>query len=370
MAARSIAGSALACTNLSVTVPQSNAPCPVSSFRGSQLNVRKSPSLSSPSGRRAYGKGIAICGEKTTVHQLIRENSSILLPGCYDALSAMIVQKTGFPGAFISGYATSASLLGAPDFGILTPPEMCEVAKYICNAVPSLPVIVDADTGGGGALNVQRTVKELIAVGAAGCFLEDQVWPKKCGHMRGKQVIPAEEHAQKIAAAREAIGNADFFLVARTDARATSKRYGLQDAIQRANLYMEAGADASFVEAPRDDDELRAIGEQTKGLRVCNMLEGGATPLHTPEELEAMGFQIVIHPLTSLYAATRAILDSLGELKQKGTTKETLPKLATFKEFNELIGLEEWFARESRYNLTSVPSPSASTPSYSTISAK
>lgn len=272
------------------------------------------------------------------------------MPGCYDALSAAIVQKTGFSAGFISGYAVSASVLGKPDFGLLTPPEMAETARSVCAAASLIPIIADADTGGGNALNVQRTIKDLIAAGAAGCFLEDQAWPKKCGHMRGKQVIPAEEHAAKIASARDAIGDSDFFLVARTDARATSAKHGLLDSISRANLYMEAGADACFVEAPRNDDELKEIGLKTNGYRVCNMLEGGVTPLHTPEELKATGFHLIVHPLTSLYASARAILDVLKTLKEKGTTRDHLDKMATFEEFNQLVELESWFELEARFS--------------------
>ncbi|KAL0702004.1 hypothetical protein Bca4012_058126 [Brassica carinata] len=268
---------------------------------------------------------------QTRIHRLIQDQGIILMPGCYDALSAAIVQQTGFSAGFISGYALSASLLGKPDF----------------------------DTGGGNALNVQRTVKDLIAAGAAGCFLEDQAWPKKCGkcdksssssHMRGKQVISAEEHAAKIASARDAIGDSDFFLVARTDARATSAKSGLEDAIARVNLYMEAGADASFVEAPRDDDELKEIGKRTKGFRVCNMIEGGVTPLHTPEELKEMGFHLIVHPLTALYASARALVDVLKTLRENGTTRGHLEKMATFEEFNSLVDLESWFELEARYS--------------------
>ncbi|KAF9599764.1 hypothetical protein IFM89_001710 [Coptis chinensis] len=287
---------------------------------------------------------------QTRIHRLIEEQGTVLMPGCYDALTAAIVQKTGFSAGFISGYALSASLLGKPDFGLLTPPEMAETARFVCAAAPRIPIIADADTGGGNALNVQRTVQDLIAAGAAGCFLEDQAWPKKCGHMRGKQVIPAEEHASKIASARDVIWDSDFFLVARTDARATSAKTGLSDAISRANLYMEAGADACFVEAPRDDDELKEIGRKTKGYRVCNMLEGGVTPLHTPEELKAMGFHLILHPLTTLYASARATIDILKTLKETGSTRGHLHKMATFEEFNQLVDLESWFDLEARYS--------------------
>ncbi|KAF2554888.1 hypothetical protein F2Q68_00013808 [Brassica cretica] len=176
---------------------------------------------------------------------------------------------------------------------------------------------------------------------------------KSSGHLAsnlGEQVIPAEEHAAKIASARDAIGDSDFFLIARTDARALSAKTGLSDAIDRANLYMEAGADASFVEAPRDDDELKEIGKRTKGYRLCNMLEGGRTPLHTPDELKEMGFHLIAHPLTSLYASTRALVDVLKILKEKGTTKDHLEKMITFEEFNRLVNLGEWYELETKYS--------------------
>ncbi|KAG8499408.1 hypothetical protein CXB51_005925 [Gossypium anomalum] len=321
-------------------------------FKPSTLRSRSSPTKSSyPTVRM-----------QTRFHRLIEDKGIVLMPGCYDALSAAIVQQSGFTAGFISGYALSASLLGKPDFGLLTPPEMAATARTVCAAASMIPIIADADTGGGNALNVQRTVRDLIAAGAAGCFLEDQAWPKKCvyllflclciqpGHMRGKQVIPAEEHAAKIASARDAIGDSDFFLVVRTDARATSAKTGLSDAIARANLYMEAGADACFVEAPRNDDELKEIGRHTKGYRVCNMIEGGVTPLHTPEELRAMGFHLIVHPLTALYASARALVDVLKTLEENGTTRDHLHKMATFEEFNQLVKLDSWFELEARYS--------------------
>ncbi|KAH7680807.1 Isocitrate lyase protein [Dioscorea alata] len=309
---------------------------------------RRHCSIGMVPGRRSVVTAEALAG-RTSIHRLIESEGTVLMPGCYDALSAAIVQMSGFSAGFISGYALSASLLGKPDFGLLTPPEMAESARLVCAAAPKIPIIADADTGGGNALNVQRTVRDLIAAGAAGCFLEDQAWPKKCGHMRGKQVISAQEHAAKIASARDAIGDADFFLVARTDARATSAKTGLGEAIYRANLYMEAGADACFVEAPRNDAELIEIGRETKGYRVCNMLEGGVTPLHTPQELKAMGFHIIVHPLTTLYASARAMIDILKVLKESGSTRDQLHKLATFEEFNKLIGLDAWFELEAKF---------------------
>ncbi|XP_016742025.1 carboxyvinyl-carboxyphosphonate phosphorylmutase, chloroplastic isoform X1 [Gossypium hirsutum] len=259
-----------------------------SNFKPSTLRSRSSPTKSSyPTVRM-----------QTRFHRLIEDQGIVLMPGCYDALSAAIVQQSGFTAGFISGYALSASLLGKPDFGLLTPPEMAATARTVCAAASMIPIIADADTGGGNALNVQRTVRDFIAAGAAGCFLEDQAWPKKCGHMRGKQ----------------------------------------------------AGADACFVEAPRNDDELKEIGRHTKGYRVCNMIEGGVTPLHTPEELRAMGFHLIVHPLTALYASARALVDVLKNLKENGTTRDHLHKMATFEEFNQLVKLDSWFELEALYS--------------------
>ncbi|XP_042463128.1 carboxyvinyl-carboxyphosphonate phosphorylmutase, chloroplastic-like [Zingiber officinale] len=291
---------------------------------------------------------------KTRMHRLIEDEGIVLMPGIFDALSASVLQALGFKAGFVSGYAVSASRLGMPDIGLLTPPEMADAARAICAAAPNVAFIVDADTGGGNALNVQRTVKDIIGTGAAGLFLEDQVWPKKCGHMQGKQVIPAEEHAAKIAAAREAIGDADFFLIARTDARATSG--GLNEAIKRANLYIEAGADACFVEAPRSDDELREVCKSTKGLRAANMLEGGFTPLHTPQELKEMGFHLIVHSTTAVYASARALLDILKVMKTDGTSRDNLHKLTTFEEFNSLIGLKKYNETGARFEKFKVPS--------------
>lgn len=271
-----------------------------------------------------------------------------MVPGVFDALSAKVAAKTGHKAGFVSGYAVSATVLGEPDLGLLTPPEMARKAGQISAAVPSLHIFADADTGGGNVLNVQRTIRQLIAAGCKGCFLEDQAWPKRMGHMRNKEVIEMEEFAAKIAAAREAIGDADFFLVARTDARGTSAKYGLEEAVRRANLYADLGADATFVEAPRGQEELELIGRETKGLRVCNMLEGGVTPLHTPAELKSMGFHIALYPLSGLYAATRAMLNVYGSLANKGSTRDDMEGLAHFLEFNDLIGLEERIRTEER----------------------
>jgi 2-methylisocitrate lyase-like PEP mutase family enzyme len=278
---------------------------------------------------------------------IVERQGVVLLPGCYDALSARVLAKSGFEAGFISGYAVSAALLGRPDVGLVTSTEVVEVARRICAAARSVPIVADADTGGGGPLNVQRTVRELVAAGAAGCILEDQVWPKKCGHMRGKRVVPVEDHVQTLRAAKAAAGEADFVIVGRTDARAVAS---LDEAIARANAYAAAGADATFVEAPESDDELRAIGGQTQGLRVANMIEGGKTPLHTPAELGEMGFHLVLHPVAPIYAVARALLDVYGNLRREGSSRGRFDRLVPFAEFNDLVDLHEIDALERDFD--------------------
>jgi 2-methylisocitrate lyase-like PEP mutase family enzyme len=278
---------------------------------------------------------------------VVERQGVALLPGCYDALSARVLAKSGFTAGFISGYAVSAALLGRPDVGLVTSTEVVEVARRICAAAPSVPIVADADTGGGGPLNVQRTVRDLLAAGAAGCILEDQIWPKKCGHMRGKRVVAVEEHVQTLRAARAAVGDADFFIIGRTDARAVAS---LDEAIARANAYAAAGADASFVEAPESDDELRAIGGQTRGLRVANMIEGGKTPLHSPAELGEMGFHLVLHPVAPIYAAAKALIDVYGQLRREGSTRGSFDRLVPFAEFNDLVDLQAVYALERDFD--------------------
>src|ERR1051326_6775910 len=217
----------------------------------------------------------------TRVSQILSQNGSIVFPGCYDALSAKIVERVGFPMSFISGYSVAASSIGEPDLGLLTQTEIVDRARRICGAV-KIPIIVDADTGYGNPLNVIRTVNELIGAGAAGCFLEDQVWPKKCGHMRGKKVSDREEYIHKIRAAVEARAGRDFFIVARTDALAA---VSLDEAIARVTEAREAGADASFVEAPESLAQMVEIGRRAPRPIVANMIEHGRTPVLPRDEL-------------------------------------------------------------------------------------
>jgi 2-methylisocitrate lyase-like PEP mutase family enzyme len=281
----------------------------------------------------------------TDVHPLIREGRIMVVPGVYDVLSAKIAERAGFPAVVLTGYGVSASHLGEPDFGILTQSEVLDVARRVTAAVKT-GVIVDGDTGYGGPLNVQRLVRELVAMGARGVILEDQRWPKRCGHMRGKEVIEAEEHAAKIRAARDARGEARFMITARTDALET---HGLQEAIRRALLYKEAGADVLFVEGPRSKEELAEIGRQLPSPLAVNLIEGGRTPICSPEELAEMGFFSLGFVLSGLYAAARALERTFRELRRHGSTEHLGDALMSFEEFNSLLGVEERYASDERY---------------------
>src|SRR4051794_158606 len=212
---------------------------------------------------------------ETRIQRILNEVGSLAFPGVFDTLSAKGAQRVGFPMAFVSGYSVAAPAIGEPDLGLLTQTEMIDRARRICMSV-SIPIIVDADTGYGNPLNVHRTVRELIAAGAAGCFLEDQVWPKKCGHMRGKRVIERQEYIDKVRAAVEARAGRDFFIVARTDALAAAS---LDEAIARVTEARDAGADASFVEAPESLEQMAEVGRRAPPPIVANMIEHGRTPV-------------------------------------------------------------------------------------------
>ena len=281
----------------------------------------------------------------TRVHRILDEVGALAFPGVYDTLSAKIAQRVGFPLAFVSGYSVAATAIGEPDMGLLTQTEMIDRARRICMSV-SIPIIVDADTGYGNPVNVHRTVHELIAAGAAGCFLEDQVWPKRCGHMRSKKVIDRDDYVQKIRAAVDARGDRDFFIVARTDALAA---VDLDEAIRRVQAAREAGADASFVEAPTSLDDLETIGRRSPAPNVANMIEGGRTPVLPKQQLVDLGFQLILYPLTALFASARLIESVYRTLKEDGTTKRVTQRLMTFAEFNALIGVDEKYALTERF---------------------
>jgi methylisocitrate lyase len=240
----------------------------------------------------------------------------------------------------------SATLIGEPDLGLLTQTEIIDRARRICRAV-AMPIIVDADTGYGDVLNVDRTVTELIDAGAAGCFLEDQMWPKKCGHMQDKRVIDRDDYIQKIRAAANARGDHDFFIVARTDALAA---IGLDEAIARVEAAREAGADATFVEAPSSREELREVGRRAPKPTVANMIEAGKTPVLEQTQLAELGFTLILYPLAGLYASAHALTAVYERLRADGTTSGVRQRLMAFEQFNELIGVDERVALAERFN--------------------
>ncbi len=279
------------------------------------------------------------------IHQFLKQRGQLIMPGVYDALSAKIASRTGFEVIFITGYSLAATLLGEPDFGLLTQTEVVAASHRICSVVDA-PVIVDADTGYGNALNVIRTVHDLRRTGAAGMFLEDQVWPKRCGHMKGKQVIPLDEYLKKLKAAIEAKDGSSFFIVARTDSR---QALGLSEAITRGIAFKEAGADAVFIEAPENKEEMKELARHVPGPLVANMLERGVTPLMGPRELKDLGFQLIVWPLAPLYGIAQALTEIYGTLRRQGSTEMILDRLMPFDQFNEIVGLEEKYALDAKY---------------------
>jgi carboxyvinyl-carboxyphosphonate phosphorylmutase len=279
------------------------------------------------------------------MEQLEDKNKIIVLPGVFDALSARIAEQVGFEAMFQTGYGSSAALLGMPDFGLLNAGETVDNARRIIHAV-SVPVLVDVDTGYGNPLNVWRLVRELESLGAAGIFLEDQVWPKRCGHMVGKEVIPKDEYLPKLKAALEARKSKHFIVVARTDARAPMD---LDEAIERGNTYRKAGADVIFVEAPRSVEELKKVADEIGAPLVANMIEDGVTPNLPAEELLKLGYRIAVFPLSALYSATYAMREVLTELKNTGMTRNTRNIMITFKEFNRFVDLDKYMDLERRY---------------------
>jgi methylisocitrate lyase len=269
----------------------------------------------------------------------------LTLPGVFDALSARIAEKIGYPAIFQTGYGSAAALLGMPDFGLLNAGETIDNARRIIKSV-SIPVIVDIDTGYGNPLNVRRMVQDLEDLGAGGIFLEDQVWPKRCGHMTGKDVIPTKEYLSKLRAATDARRSKEFVIVARTDARAT---LGLSEAIQRGIEYYRSGADVIFVEAPLTMKELREIPSKIDAPLVANMIEQGITPNLSAQELKKMGYKIAVFPLSGLYSATFALRYVFTELMQTGSTKRSQRRMVTFDDFNRLVGLSEYMGLAKKY---------------------
>jgi 2,3-dimethylmalate lyase len=270
---------------------------------------------------------------------------SVLMPGVWDALSARIVAAAGFSTAFVSGFAVSGTLLGKPDVGHLGQIEMADVARRVCAAAPSLNAVVDADTGYGNAMNVMRTVELWEDAGAAGMFIEDQVWPKRCGHMAGKSVVETEEWLAKLRAA--CTHREHLHVTARTDARAA---IGLSEAIERGRMARDMGVDAVFVEAPESVAELDAIADALPDVvLVANMVEKGRTPLLTPTELAERGFRLIVSPLSLLLTVARAMQDAAATLSSRGTMRDELANLMPFDDFNAVVGLPEHLATEAEF---------------------
>ncbi|MEJ6401108.1 isocitrate lyase/PEP mutase family protein [Nicoliella lavandulae] len=285
--------------------------------------------------------------ERQDFNKLIYGDKILSMVVAPDALAAKIAEKEGFQSIFVAGYTTSASSLSLPDRGILDFGQMLSKIKEIISAV-NIPVFADADTGYGDNENVARTTRAYESAGASGMFIEDQAWPKRCGHMAGKSVVPAEELASKIKAACNARQNKDFLIMARTDARQMN---GLADAIRRGQLYKEAGADMIFIEAPQSKEELKYIADTFKGTPLmANMIEGWATPMTSTAELEEMGYSFVVHPTALTYAHAYADKEFLRGLHQIGQTKDTKKHMIKFNEFNHFVGLDSLNQLESNYS--------------------
>lgn len=291
-------------------------------------------------------QGLIAMRKTTELRNLLKQPGIIVAPGAHNAFTAKIIEQTGgFQAVYMTGSGTAMSLIGEPDIGLLTMTEMVTQGHNIANAV-SLPVIADADTGYGNAINVIRTVKEYEKAGVAAIHIEDQVTPKKCGHFEGKQVVSESEMVGKIKAAVDSREDSDFVIIARTDARAV---LGLDEAIKRSLAYLNAGADAIFVEAPQSLEELNIIARSISAPLLVNMDEGTKTPLLTVRELEEMGYKIVIFPRSAPSAAAKTIQELMLMLKETGTTQGFVDKIVTFEGRNSITGLAGYQELQGKY---------------------
>lgn len=279
---------------------------------------------------------------------LLAEDRCLMLPCCWDALSAKLIAQAGFPATFMSGFAVSAARLGEPDLGLISYGEIVDAVRNITAAAPDLMLIADGDTGYGNALNVERTVKGYAQAGAAAVMIEDQVAPKRCGHTQGKLVVDRAEAVDRIRAAahaRDSLRKAggDILILARTDARAG---HGIDEAIWRANAFREAGADLLFVEAPQSEAEMRRLTGEAPGIHMANMVEGGKTPIPSLQQLHALGYRFAIFPLTLFSSAMRAIKESLAVMREG---RHPTGHVMDFAELRRDIGFDAYYAAEARY---------------------
>ena len=287
----------------------------------------------------------------TRLRRLLDGPGIVPVPGAHDALTARLIEQAGFSACYMTGAGTVGALLGLPDVGLITMTEMVLNARYITRSL-SIPLISDADTGYGNAINVMRTVREYEAAGVAGIHLEDQIFPKKCGHMENKALVPLEEMVGKIRAACEAREDPDFVIIARTDSRAVE---GVEAAVRRARAYREAGADVIFPEAPQSRDELAYFAREIPGPLLANMTEFGKTPLVPAAELEQMGYRLVIYPVSGLRVAHRAMQELFAQIKRTGSQEAFLDRMAHRQELYELVGLPAIHAAERRFSGSGPP---------------
>lgn len=277
------------------------------------------------------------------LRDLLHRRRLLVMPCCYDALSAKMIERAGFPVTFMSGFAVSAARLGLPDTGLISYGEMVDQGRAICSAV-TIPVLGDGDTGYGNAVNVKRTVQGYARAGFAAVMIEDQVAPKRCGHTAGKAVVDRSEALGRIRAAVDARNEGpDILILARTDARQT---HGLDEAIARAQEFAALGADILFVEAPENEEEMAAVCREVPGPAMANMVEGGTTPVLPPERLEALGYAIAAYPLTVLSAALRAMSEALADMRAGHHPRQ---RLMDFAELRRLVGFDDYDRESRRY---------------------
>jgi 2-methylisocitrate lyase-like PEP mutase family enzyme len=282
---------------------------------------------------------------RKTLKELLERQRLLVAPGCFDGLSARLVESAGFEAAYLSGGAVARSL-GIPDIGLVTLSETIERAAQVVATV-KLPIIADADTGYGNAVNLVRTVREFERVGVAAIHIEDQITPKRCGHLEGKEVISLAEMAKKLEAALATRSDPDFCIIARTDARAVN---GFEDAINRGQAFARLGVDAIFVEAPQSEEELAEIPRRIRDVPILvNVFKGGKTPMLPVARLEAMGYRIAIYPSETQRAAIHAMRKALETLRREGTTSSIDDALTTFKERDQVVGLDDWQKLEKQY---------------------
>ena len=282
---------------------------------------------------------------RQVLKQLFERDRLLVAPGCFDGLSARLVEEAGFDAAYLSGGALARSM-GIPDIGLVTMSEVIERAAQVVSAV-KIPIIADADTGYGNAVNLVRSVKEFERTGVAAIHIEDQITPKRCGHLDGKEVIPLAEMEKKLEAALASRTDPDFCIIARTDARGV---HGLEDAISRGRAFAKLGVDAVFVEAPQSEAELEEIPRALPNVPLLvNVFKGGKTPMLPVERLQQMGYRIAIYPSETQRAAIHAMRQALGLLKRDGTTEKMDDALTTFKERDKVVGLDEWQRLEKQY---------------------